>query len=79
MEISVPTNAISALRYERIQGNKVYIGNHLAGTLEGNKELGFIIKFPNRNGNGYAPNITRALRKSESITGPAVDCRITLY
>ena len=63
MEISVPTNAISALRYERIQGNKVYIGNHLAGTLEGNKELGFIIRFPNRNGNGYAPNITRALRK----------------
>ena len=61
--MEIPTNAISALSWERIQGNKVYIGNHLAGTLEGDAERGFIIRYPYKEGNGYAPNITRALRK----------------
>ena len=61
--MEIPTNAISALRWERIQGDRVYIGNHLAATLEGDRERGFIIRYPHKEGNGYAPNITRALRK----------------
>ena len=61
--MEIPINAMYAIRYERIQGDRVYIGNRIAATLEGDRERGFIIRYPDQNGNGYAPNITRALRK----------------
>lgn len=64
---NVPLNAIRPTSWERLENNNFYIGCHLVGTLEGDQKRGYLITYPNSVGNGYAPNLTRALRKMRIV------------
>ena len=67
MFTNVPLNAMRPTRWERLEEDRFYIGSHLAGTLIGDRERGYLINYPDSTGNGYAPNLTRALRKMRVV------------
>ena len=66
MITNIPLNAILPGMWERIDGNRFFIGSHYVASLEGDRERGYLITYPNRT-NGYAPNITIALRKMRIV------------
>ena len=67
MGVNIPLNAIFPNMWERVENNRFYIGSNYVASFNGNRDTGYIISYQDSSGNGYAPNITRALRKMRVV------------
>jgi len=71
---SIPMNALNPMRWERIEGNedsfdegRFYIGSHLAGTIVGSRETGYIAYPTNRNCHFWSDNLTKTIRRLRTV------------
>ncbi len=63
---NIPINALIPTCWERIEDNRFYVGSAYAGSLDGSRDTGYLIQ-PVHGGNGYADNLTRAIRRLRNI------------